>query len=84
MVRRLAAAEVIVVHGGEIIVDERHGVQHLHRARGGHGLRDVPSHGLARRQTEARPHALAARQQRVPARQPPSRVKGFDRPCLQP
>lgn len=43
----LAAAEVIVVHGGEVIVDERHGVQHLHGTGCGHGLRDAAPDSLA-------------------------------------
>lgn len=33
MARRLPSAEVIVVHGREIVVDEAHGVDHLERAR---------------------------------------------------
>ena len=34
-----AAAEVVVVHRGQVVVDQRVGVDHLHRAGGGHHLR---------------------------------------------
>ena len=38
VVRRLAAAEIVVVHAGQVVVDERIGVQHLYGAGHGQGL----------------------------------------------
>mmetsp|Transcript_1823 Transcript_1823/g.4668 ORF Transcript_1823/g.4668 Transcript_1823/m.4668 type:complete len:254 (-) Transcript_1823:633-1394(-) len=37
------SAEVIVVHGGQVIMDQAHGVHHLHGTGGGHCTRNVPS-----------------------------------------
>lgn len=35
----LCSPEVVIVHGGQVVVDEGHGVDHLQAARRGHGLR---------------------------------------------
>jgi len=43
----LAAAEVVVVHAGQIVVDERHGMDHLGRAGGGDGSGLVATDELA-------------------------------------
>ena len=43
----------------QVVVDERHGVQHLHRASRGHRQLDAAADRLARGQAQARPHALA-------------------------
>jgi len=64
----LAAAEVVVVHAGEVVVDERHGVHHLDGRGGGHRPGLGPTHHGARGQAQRRAHALPARQQRVPHR----------------
>ena len=60
-----AAAQVVVVHGGEIVMDQRHGVDHLQGNAGGHGQFAVGAGQLAGRQAEDRPQALASRQQGV-------------------
>lgn len=33
--------EVVIVHGRQVVVDEAHGVDHLHGTRSGHGLLQV-------------------------------------------
>mmetsp|Transcript_38678 Transcript_38678/g.121161 ORF Transcript_38678/g.121161 Transcript_38678/m.121161 type:complete len:397 (+) Transcript_38678:293-1483(+) len=40
VVRRLAAAQVVVVHGGQVVVDEAHRVDHLHAHASRQGLLD--------------------------------------------
>ena len=41
MVGRLAAAEIVVVHTGQIVVDQAVGVQHLDRTGDGHRRLDI-------------------------------------------
>jgi hypothetical protein len=60
-----AAPKVVVVHRRQVVVDEAHGVDHLHRARGGHGGGGVAAHHGARGEAQRGAHALAAGQQRV-------------------
>ena len=60
-----AAAQIVVVHGGQIVMDQRHGVNHLQRHRRGHRQFAVAAGQLTGRQAEDRPQALAARQQRI-------------------
>mmetsp|Transcript_15015 Transcript_15015/g.32258 ORF Transcript_15015/g.32258 Transcript_15015/m.32258 type:complete len:419 (-) Transcript_15015:61-1317(-) len=64
----LAPAEVVVVHAGQVVVHQRHGVDHLQRARGGHGHGGVLCEHFARGDAQGRADALATRQQRVPHR----------------
>ena len=65
MVRRLAPAQVIVVHGRQVIMDEAVGVDHLQGAgKGQRQLRLAAGH-FAGRQQHHRPQAFAARQQAV-------------------
>ena len=54
-----AAAIVVVVHGREVVVDEREGVHALHRHRRGERVEPSPSHRLARGEDEERSHSLA-------------------------
>ena len=58
-------AQVVVVHGGEVVMDERHGVNHLQRHRGGQGQVALPTGELKGRQTEDRPQPLAPGQQGI-------------------
>ena len=65
-----APAQLVVVHGGQIVVNERIGVDHLHRAgKGQGGLRIAPAHAAAL-QHQHRPDTFAARHQRVLHRLP--------------
>lgn len=60
--------KVIVVHGGKVVVNERHGVDHLRAEGRGHGgLHGSPEH-LARRDRQDGPDALPPRHQGVPHR----------------
>ena len=61
----LAAAQVVVVHGRQVVVDERVGVDHLDRRRERQHVLGVAPERLGRGQGQHRPDALAARQQRV-------------------
>ena len=58
---RPAAAQVVVVHRRQVVVDQRVGVDHLHRAGRGHRRRRVGPAGLGRHQRQERPQPLAAR-----------------------
>jgi hypothetical protein len=58
--RRLPVAGLAVVHGRQIIVNERVGMQKLDRARRVYSLRDVAAETLAYAQHEGRPQAFAA------------------------
>ena len=63
-----AAAQVVVVHGGEIVVHEGVGVDGLERHREAHRerpVRDVAAVGLARGEDERRAQALPAAEERV-------------------
>ena len=65
---RLAAAEVVVVEGGQVVVDEAERVDELERAPGGKQLGRVEAERLAGREAEHRPDALAAAEERVAQR----------------
>jgi hypothetical protein len=65
VVGRLAAAEIVVVHRGQIIVDQRIGVDALDRTRRRQGVHVVPAAGLGRGEDERRPHPLAPGEERV-------------------
>ena len=65
VVRGFAAAQIVVVHLGHIVVNERIGVYHLQRARKRKRFFDAAAERLARRQQHNRPDALSARQQAV-------------------
>lgn len=56
-----APAEGVVVHARHVVVDERHGVDHLDRAGDGRGRRGVPADELARGQREHRAPACRRR-----------------------
>ena len=62
---RLAAAQLVVVHGREVVVDERVGVDHLDRGRDRQDLLGIAAERLRGRESQHRPDALAAGQQRV-------------------
>ena len=64
----LAPAKVVVVHAGQVVVDQGVGVDHLHRAGGGHGV--IPVKSLFPRQAgkfqgQHRPQPLAAGEKAV-------------------
>jgi len=63
--RRLPSPEVIVVNAGQVVVDERHGVDHLDGACDGDGGVIEASDELARSNAEHRAEPLAAREERV-------------------
>ena len=65
-----ATAQVVVVHGGQVVMDERHGVDHLHRHRRGHGQIGVAAGQLTGRQGQDRSQPLATGQERVAHRLP--------------
>jgi len=65
VVGRLAAAEVVVVHAGEVIVDEGHGVDHLDGAGSGHRGGGGAAHKLAGGDAENGAHALSAGEEGV-------------------
>ncbi len=75
-----AATEVVVVHGRQVVMDQRHGVDHLQRHRRGHRQIGVAPPAHRPRQAEDRPQPLAARQERVAHRLPqalgPFRAQG--------
>ncbi len=60
-----AAAQVVVIHRRQIVVDQRIGMDHFDRTRGGHGRFDVASAGLRRQQHEHRTQPLAWGQKAV-------------------
>jgi hypothetical protein len=60
-----AAAEVVVVHGGQIVVDERVRVDQLHRARGRHHVVHVAADRFRSGDHEDRPQPLTAREHAV-------------------
>jgi hypothetical protein len=53
----LAAAEVVVVHAGEVVMDEGHGVHHLEGRGGGGGGRGTAGGGAQASRPPAMPHA---------------------------
>jgi hypothetical protein len=62
---RLAAPEVVVVHGRQVVVDQAVRVDHLHRAGERHEVGAGAAHGLAGGDHERGPDALAPREQAV-------------------
>jgi len=65
VVGRLAAAEVVVVHAGEVVVDERHGVDHFDGAGSGHRGGGGAANEFAGGDAEHGAHALAAGEEGV-------------------
>ena len=63
--RRPAAAHRVVVHGRQIVVNQRVGVDQLDRARGGHRQRAVAADRVGAGQAEHRPQPLAAGREAV-------------------
>jgi hypothetical protein len=60
VVGQLAPAVIIVVHGRQIVMDERVSVDALDRAGQGQGVAPRTAAGFRRRQTEGRPQPFAA------------------------
>lgn len=58
--------QVVVIHGGQVVVDERHGVYHLGADGCGHGRVHRPSEHLARSYRQDRPYAFASSHEGVP------------------
>ena len=65
VVGRLAPAEIVVVHRGQIVVDERVGVDALDGARERHGVFFRTAAGRRRREQDGGTHPLAAGEERV-------------------
>src|SRR4051812_1772840 len=65
VVRRAPAAQVVVVHRRQVVVDERVGVDQLERRRERQHVARVAADRTRGRQGEHRPDALAAREQAV-------------------
>ena len=63
--RRSTPAEVVVVHGREVVVDEGVGMDQLEGARGRHHVRHVAAGGLGRRDDQDGPEPLPARKHAV-------------------
>jgi hypothetical protein len=63
--RRPATAKRIVVHRGQIVVDQRIGVDHLDRAGRGNRRLGIATRGLARQQRQKWPQPLAPCQKAV-------------------
>src|SRR4051794_25030704 len=61
----LAAAQVVVVHRRQVVVDERVGMDQLERGRRGHHPVRIEADGLRRGQRQNRADALAAGKQRM-------------------
>ena len=70
VVGRTAPAQLVVVHGGQIVVNERIGVDHLHRAGKGQGSLRITAAHTAALQYQHRSDAFASRHQRVLHRLP--------------
>ena len=68
VVRETPAAVVVVVHGRQVVVDQRVGVDQLEAARGGHDVVHLAAHRLGARDHQDRPETLAAREDAVPHR----------------
>ena len=65
MIGGAAAAQIVVVHRRQVVVDQRHGVHHLEGHRRWHGQGAVAACQLTGRQAEDRPQPLATSQQRI-------------------
>ena len=70
MVRGPTPPQVVVVHGRQVVVDQRHRVDHLQGDGGGNGELRVLTGQFAGRQAQNRPQALTAGQQGVAHRLP--------------
>ena len=68
VVREAPAAVVVVVHGGEVVVDQRVGVDQLEAAGGGHDIGHLAAHRLGAGDHQDRAEALAAGEDAVPHR----------------
>ena len=66
----LPAAQIVVVHRRQVVVDQRIGVDHLHRAGRRHRRLGGAPTGLGRHQHQHRPQPLARGQQAVANRLP--------------
>ena len=60
------AAQVVVVHGRQVVVHEAVRVDELEGERHGHRLRGVPAGRLGGHEAQQGPHALAPRGEHVP------------------
>ena len=58
MVGRLAPPQIVVVHAGQVIMNQTHGVDHLQRNGGGHGLLLSPAKHFRGGQTQDGADAL--------------------------
>jgi predicted TIM-barrel fold metal-dependent hydrolase len=72
--RWLAASKIIVIHGRQIVVNQRIRMNHLNRRRESHRLlRKIVAEKTARHEQQARANSLAAGQRAV-ARSLPNRI----------
>ena len=55
--------QVVVIHGRKVVMDQRHGVNHLQRHCRWHGLGSIPTRQLAGGQAEDWPQTLSSCQQ---------------------
>ena len=55
-----AAAQVVVVHAGQVVVHQRIGVQDFHRAGRGHGLHGIAATGFGGGKAEDRTQTFAS------------------------
>ena len=72
----LAPPDVVVVHAGQVVVDERIGMDELDGAGEREERRPVAAEGFAGREKEERPESLSAGQDRV--------AHGFEEPATRP
>jgi hypothetical protein len=79
MASRQPAAEVVVVHCRQVVVDERVGVDHLHGAGAGQSLLDRSPTGLGGQQEKDRAQPLPRRQEAIAN----SRAEGYRTPSVE-
>ena len=77
VVGRLAAAEIVVVHRRQIVVDERVGVDALDGARQRQGVGFASAAGCRRGEAKRGAHPLAAGEERIAHRLVDGRGPGF-------
>jgi len=65
VVGRFPSAEVVVVHRGKVVVDQRVGVDHLQRAGGRHHHRGLPPAEFGRHQAEDGPEPFPTGEDRI-------------------
>ena len=58
VIRRLAAAKVVVIHARQIVVDQRHGVNHLEGDRRWHGMLRIATRQFTGRKAKNRAQTL--------------------------